>query len=144
MDIETREIAVGSDLHRQAQELREQVLRRPLDRMLTPEERARDPEGRHFVAAADGQVVACTILFPQGDGAVRLRQMAVAPAFQGRGVGARLLAFAEERARASGVRSIRLHARSTAIGFYERAGYTEEGAPFDEDGVPHVLMAKTL
>jgi hypothetical protein len=142
--IEYREIETGSDLHRAQQALRESVLRLPLGRVLGREERARDPEGAHFAALRDGQVVGCVILFPYAPGIVKLRQMAVAPGLQGGGIGMALLRFAEDRARARGVATIRLHARETAIGFYARAGYAQEGAPFDEDGVPHVQMTKAL
>ena len=142
--IEYRQIAIGSPLHAQQQMLREAVLRIPLGRTLTAQERAGDAEGAHFAALRDGEVVGSVILFPYASGEVKLRQMAVAPGLQGQGVGAGLLRFAEDRARANGVARIRLHARATAIGFYTRAGYAEEGAPFDEDGVPHVLMMKAL
>jgi predicted GNAT family N-acyltransferase len=37
-----------------------------------------------------------------------------------------------------------LHARSGAEGFYLRLGYLAEGAPFDENTIPHVRMTKRL
>lgn len=144
MEIEYREIKTGSDLHAAQQALREAVLRTPLGRTLTAEERARDPQGRHFAAIQDGAVVGSVVLFPLAPGAVKLRQMAVAPDLQGLGVGGDLLRFAEDRARESGVTRIDLHARCTARGFYDLNGYAARGEEFDEDGVPHILMSKTL
>lgn len=144
MPIDCREIETGTPLHAQQQALREDVLRRPLGRVLTEAERGADIDGVHFAAVEEGTVVASLILFPHASGVVRLRQMAVASHLQGQGVGARLLAFAEDHARERGIHMVRLHARGTATGFYERAGYAAEGGTFDEDGVPHVLMMKSL
>jgi predicted GNAT family N-acyltransferase len=37
-----------------------------------------------------------------------------------------------------------MHARSTAIGFYEKMGYTVTGNEFVEVTIPHYTMQKTL
>jgi predicted GNAT family N-acyltransferase len=52
--------------------------------------------------------------------------------------------FAENLAKDSGGREIMMHARKTAIGFYEKLGYTAEGDEFSEVGIPHVEMRKSL
>jgi GNAT superfamily N-acetyltransferase len=55
-----------------------------------------------------------------------LNRMAVAPAWQGRGIGGRLLAHVEEQARGAGARVVRcdvLAANRRLRDFYERAGY---------------------
>ena len=43
-----------------------------------------------------------------------------------------------------GVREIALHAQLTAKAFYARLGYREEGEEFEEAGIPHVSMRKTI
>jgi predicted GNAT family N-acyltransferase len=144
MNIEYREIAVGTDLHRSEQALRDAVLRRPLGRSLSADEIDRDRKGRHFAGIADGRVVACVGLYPQEDGSIRLRHMAVAPGLQRQGVGARVLALGEAWARSAGITRIEMHARCTARGFYERAGYVAAGSEFLEHGIPHIVMWKTL
>lgn len=56
--------------------------------------------------------------------------VAVAPAFQGKGCGLRLLDWAEEQARAGGLNEVRLYtnARMTRnIALYKSVGYTETG-----------------
>ena len=55
--------------------------------------------GQAWVAAAGGEVAGFIILIPQ-PGYLLLENVAVLPAAQGRGIGARLLALAEDRARA--------------------------------------------
>jgi predicted GNAT family N-acyltransferase len=144
MDIDLREIDVGSALHASQQRLRDEGVRKPLGRALSATDLARDRTGRHFAAVANGEVVACVGLYAEGGGALRLRQMAVAPGLQGQGVGARLLAFAEAWARGAGAVEIDLHARVAVLGFYERAGYAREGEAFMEHGIPHVVMRKRL
>ena len=42
------------------------------------------------------------------------------------------------------VRTIRLEAQCYATGFYTREGFAVQGEPFDEDGIPHVLMERPL
>jgi len=37
-----------------------------------------------------------------------------------------------------------LHARDTAVGFYEKRGYVREGDFFLEVSLPHITMTKSL
>ena len=39
---------------------------------------------------------------------------------------------------------IELHAQVSARGFYERAGYTPVGEEYEEAGIAHVTMRRTL
>jgi len=142
--IEFKIIEVGSEWHKSEQALRDEVLRRPLGRRLSATDIERDKEGVHFVAVVDSTVVGCAGLYPQAEGIVRLRQMAVAPTLQGRGVGARLLAFAEDWARQNGIARMETHARLVARGFYERCGYEAYGDVFEEITIPHIKMRKQL
>ena len=64
--------------------------------------------GQAWVAADDGGEAGFIILITR-PGYLLLERVAVRPAAQGRGIGARLLAFAEERARGLGLREIRLY-----------------------------------
>lgn len=41
-------------------------------------------------------------------------------------------------------RSIQLEAQCYATGFYTRKGFVVTGEPFDEDGIPHVLMERPV
>jgi predicted GNAT family N-acyltransferase len=86
-------------------------------------------------------VVGC-VLFDFASG--RLRAMAVEPSLQGTGIGARLVVGLEAELKKLAVQTISLHARDTAIGFYEKLGYSIEGEPFTEVGIPHRNMVKKL
>jgi N-acetylglutamate synthase-like GNAT family acetyltransferase len=124
-------------------ELRRAVLRRPLGLDFTSAQLAAEAGQRHLGAWDEGRAIGCLALSSSGDEA-RMRQVAVAPDAQGRGVGRRLVAESEAEARRLGARRMTLHARQTAVAFYERLGYACEGAPFAEVGLPHRSMTKAL
>lgn len=99
----------------------------------------------------DGAVLAVATLFPQvydprpDARAWRLRGMAVAPETQGSGVGRALLDEAVRRARADGVEVLWAEGRDSALGFYERAGWTVEGAGYVTSiGLPHHTVVLDL
>jgi len=138
------EATCGSALHRQALALREAILRKPLGLTLTEEERADDTLRRHFCAIAQGTVVGSVSLKPVDNDTVQLRQMAVAEDRRREGIGALLLAHAEDWARGQGLRLIVLNARLGAESFYAKFGYLAQGEPFDENTVPHIRMTKRL
>ncbi|MEH3054015.1 MAG: GNAT family N-acetyltransferase [Patulibacter minatonensis] len=80
-----------------------------------------------WVLEADGLVGGFLTLVPSGDHLL-LETVAVDPALQGRGLGRRLLALAEERAAALGLPAIRLYthvAMTENQALYERLGYRE-------------------
>jgi len=37
-----------------------------------------------------------------------------------------------------------LHAQTGALGLYRRAGYEAEGEPFDEEGIEHLRVSRSL
>lgn len=76
--------------------------------------------------------------------AVRMRQVAVEPAWQGRGVGRLLVEAAEEWCHANGAQDVFAHARASAVPFYEHLGYVTFGETFVEVGLPHRLVTKRL
>jgi GNAT superfamily N-acetyltransferase len=139
-----RRIMYGSDAYRAMLDLRREMLRLPLGLELMEADTAGEQD-EHLVAAFEGErMIGCVVLRPLADGAVQLRQMAVRNDHQGRGVGSALVAFAETLARDEGFRRIVIHARTTATGFYEKAGYRVEGGQFLEIGIPHLRLEKEL
>jgi N-acetylglutamate synthase-like GNAT family acetyltransferase len=138
-------VEIGSDRYAEARALRYRVLRAPLGMPPGSEENRAEGRCAHCVAVWEGQVVGCVLWLPDElGGAGKLLQMAVAPEAQGRGTGARLVAEVERRASVEGVEEIYLHARQTAVGFYEKLGYRCSLAPFDEVGLPHRYMSRCL
>jgi predicted GNAT family N-acyltransferase len=102
-----------------------------------------DPEATHIVVLRQGEPVGtCRLRFPGGT--CKLERMAVDPDFRGRGLGTRLVDAAEREASARGATEVVLHAQRQVEGFYAGCGYVAEGDTFLSEGIPHVLMRKTL
>ena len=136
-----------SDRYRDLVALRRRVLRTPLGLDFTTEQLGEERADIHIGAYLKGELVACVALAardkPRGS-PLKLRQMTVDPGHQGLGVGRRLIAFAEKLSAEMGYREIVLHARESALRFYESVGYVAEGEPFTEVTIPHRKMVKRL
>ena len=78
----------------------------------------------------------------QRDG--KIGRMAVLAAWRKKGLGAVILNELINAARESGLNDVYLNAQTHAIDFYERHGFVAEGPEFDEAGIPHRLMRRTL
>jgi predicted GNAT family N-acyltransferase len=90
-----------------------------------------------------GRVVATGRLLER-DGVAVIGRMAVDAAVRGQGHGAAVLAELHRQAVRRGFRAVELHAQLTARGFYERAGYTAVGEEYQEAGIAHVTMRRSL
>jgi DNA-binding MarR family transcriptional regulator/GNAT superfamily N-acetyltransferase len=104
------------------------------------------PRGLILIARLDGEPVGCGALWHHGGGVADAKRMWVAPRARGLGLGRRLLAELERRAREAGVRTLRLdtnRALTEAIGLYRAAGY-EEIERFNDEPHAHHWFAKTL
>jgi predicted GNAT family N-acyltransferase len=140
-----RQIAFGSAEYQQECALRQEILRKPLGLNLYDEDLERERDQRHFgLFDAAGTLVACAVAAPLSARQARIRQMAVARRCQGQGQGRRILAEVERRLAGDGFIHLVLHARASAIGFYEKQGYAAAGEQFVEVTIPHVKMEKRL
>jgi predicted GNAT family N-acyltransferase len=124
-------------------DLRYRVLRAPLGMGRDAVGLGREVDSDHLIAVEGGRVVGCVLHVHDEEGD-RIRAMAVDAGRQGEGIGGRLLLRMEEELRARRIASVVLHARVSAVGFYERHGYATYGDPFVEVTIPHVKMRKTL
>lgn len=125
--------------------LRTRVLRDPLGLKFTPEQLAAEWDQRHFACLDQNwNLKGCLTLVGQEKGRVKMRQVAVDPASQGKGVGQFMVEQSEAWAREHGFGIMALHARKTAVPFYEKLGYRTEGEEFEEVGIPHFSMTKNL
>ena len=142
--INLKKISVSDRLFPQVWELREAVLRQPLGLSLKDEDLSGEQNEQIIVALSDGKVVGCVMMKDIGKNIIKLRQMAVDPTFQAKGIGAALLQEAEITAVEQGYETIQLHARISAVDFYKKCGYTVVGGEFIEVGIPHLFMEKKL
>jgi ribosomal protein S18 acetylase RimI-like enzyme len=101
--------------------------------------------GQAWAAIQDGQVAGFVVLIPR-PGYLLLDNVAVLPAAQNRGVGARLLGLAEEHARSLGLAEIRLYtneAMTENLAYYARHGYAETHRA-EQDGFRRVFFRKPI
>ena len=119
-----------------------------------------DLHATHFIALLNGEAIGTgRVVYegvsgergPSGRGPAmggkseaRIGRMAVDWEWRRKGVGGRVLQALEEEVRRAGVEEAVLHAQSYVKAFYASHGYKEEGEPFLEAGIEHVLMRKRL
>lgn len=100
-----------------------------------------DPVSIHFAAVTDdGRVIGTARLRPDG----HVGRMAVGRAWRGHGVGSRLLEAIFDAAVARGWPALVLAAQLHAITFYEKFGFEARGPVFDDAGLAHRWMRRTL
>ena len=95
------------------------------------------------VAIESGHVIGTCRVLVEGE-IGRLGRMAVEAGARGRGLGAAILAAAEQSARDAGARQMRLHAQRYIEDMYAAAGYRPYGEPFMDEGIEHVAMERPL
>ncbi len=102
----------------------------------------RDPVCIHLLAFDDEAPIGTARLDLALGG--KIGRVAVLAAWRRSGVGAALMEHLHELARERGLRRVWCNAQISARPFYERLGYEVTGAPFDEAGIEHVRMQRTL
>jgi len=101
----------------------------------------RDASATHAVAfGADGAPIATGRLLTDA----HIGRMAVLPGQRGKGLGVSILRALVAVAAGRGVAALRLHAQTSAVGFYEREGFVTEGGEYEEAGIPHQNMVRVL
>lgn len=139
-----KEIIYDSPEYEQMIQLRLDVLRKPLGLSFTLDELKKESDDILLGAFEEENLLGCCVLTPDNYSTIQLRQMAVQNKIQGKGVGGTLLRFAENVARDKGYTYMTMHARDTAISFYEQNGYEIDGEPFIEVTIPHYKMVKKI
>ncbi|HPK10341.1 MAG: GNAT family N-acetyltransferase [Saprospiraceae bacterium] len=136
-------IDFGSPLYDESLSLRNKVLRIPLGLKFKIKDIATEYDSYHLGYLLEGSLVGILILKPELHH-VKMRQVAIAPEFQNKGIGKKLVSFAEDYARFIGFTKIELNARDTAIPFYKSLNYKVLGDSFIEVGIVHSKMIKSL
>lgn len=134
----------GSAEYEQMVRLRDDILRKPLGLSFSVEELELEKNNILIAAFEEEQMLGCCMLIDNQPPTIRLRQMAVLNNLQGKGIGRALMNFAENLSRDRGYKTITMHARKVAVGFYERVGYQVTGDEFIELNIPHYVMEKKL
>ena len=113
-----------------------------------------DETADHFLARSHGRAVGAGRLVVEPPGfadveasagpVAHLGRLAVLGDARGSGLGVGLTRAIEERARERGLAVLVLSAQVSAIAFYERLGYSAYGPVFDDAGIDHRWMRRSL
>lgn len=141
-----KELEFSSPEYEQMLTLRNRVLRHPLGRILDEDDLADEESQLLFALFSETgeEMLACVCVRKICSTVYKLRQMAVAEPMRGQGLGRHLVREVEQVLAARGGDCVELHARSTAVGFYENLGYQCVGPMFSEVGIAHIKMQKSL
>lgn len=130
--------------YQKALELRYRVLRKPLNLEFTEVELNKDKEDLHFGLFDGENILACLTLTKGEEGRMKMRQVAVDDACQGKGLGRELSKAAEKYAKEIGFSIMFCNARKVAVPFYDKMGYRIVSDEFIEVNIPHYTMEKQL
>ena len=99
-----------------------------------------DPLASHVLCLVDGQPVGTGRILLDG----HIGRLAVLKAHRKQGYGNKILDHLELIAQEHGLTQVFLNAQVSAIPFYEKRGYKIISDVFDDAGIPHQTMRKTL
>ncbi len=138
------QITYQSPLYDKVVQLRERILRAPLGLTFSENDLSADKNEMLFALTDNGEPVACLQIKPLTKTQVKLRQMAVDTNRQRQNLGTKLVKEVEKILKEQHIKSIELHARESAIGFYQKLGYHVVSERFIEVGIPHFKMLKVV
>lgn len=98
---------------------------------------------KHILVAADNQI-AGTGRIRWVDGVGKLERICILPEFRSLGLGKEIVLALEKIAQEEKTASVKLHGQTHAEKFYQKLGYETASPVFMEDGIPHLIMTKTL
>jgi predicted GNAT family N-acyltransferase len=104
-----------------------------------------DPVAAHVLvfdhaAAQKRDAVGTGRLEPTG----KIGRVAVLPQYRGTGAGVAVMRRLMDLAAERGFTEVYLNAQRSAAGFYERLGFRTDGPEFDEVGIPHQRMRRSV
>ena len=102
----------------------------------------RDPNCVHLLAFAGDKAVGTARIDIEKNG--KIGRLAVVARSRGRGIGRALMERCHEIAARRGLSQVWCNAQVSAVPFYERLGYRVEGEIFDEAGIDHLRMTRSL
>jgi thioesterase domain-containing protein len=126
-------------------QLRWQILRAPWQQPKGSEQDDLEAQAFHqMLITAEGEIVAVGRLHKLAQEGAQIRYMAVAPEFQGKGAGGKVLKALEHKAAQWGCSYLQLNARESAMAFYLRHGYQQLGPAPALYGIEHHVMQKII
>ncbi len=137
-------LKLNSPEYKKALVLRDEILRIPLGMSIYNDDLSDENLQIHIGCVIEGEVVGILLLRRVDNETVQMRQVAVVEFLQGKGLGNEMVVFAEKIAKSNSYSKIILHARKTAVSFYEKLLYTKTSDEYLEIGIPHCTMEKNI
>lgn len=140
------DVNFGSTRYDELVELRYKILLEPLGLKFLDSHRVNEMNYLHIgcIEALDDKLVGGLMLAPIDNSVVRLMEVCVDNKYQREGVGRAMVQYAANRAKEVGYEKMIMHARLTAVNFYEKCGFRQEGDVFEEQGLTFVKMVMEL
>jgi len=104
----------------------------------------RDDTATHFVAYDGDRAVGAARLREYDSARAKVERVAVRAADRGQGIGEALMDVVERHAAEAGYDQVVLHAQVPVVSFYEDLGYEVTSEAFEDAGIPHREMRKSL
>ncbi len=126
--------------------VRYETLRKPWNQPIGSEKDELEDQSIHLMAVDENNNV-CGVCRLQFNSSFigQLRFMGVLESAHGLGIGKKLVAYIEKKAKENGIQIIILHSRETAVPFYNKCGYSVIEKSYLMWGeIQHFLMSKTL
>jgi predicted GNAT family N-acyltransferase len=104
-----------------------------------------DDAAKHFVACLEGKVVGTARLrYSPEQNAAKIERVAVLSNFRRQGIGFAIMNHVLHYLQAEGIQTAKIHSQEQVKLFYEELGFKQQGLPFDEAGIRHVVMLRPL
>lgn len=103
-----------------------------------------DESCRHYLARLGGEPVGAARTRPLNEDETKIERVAVLKESRRNGIGRALMDRAIADIERTAVKRIVLNAQCHAEQFYAALGFAAEGGVFDEAGIPHVRMVRSL
>jgi predicted GNAT family N-acyltransferase len=103
-----------------------------------------DATSMHLLATEAEQPIGTARIRMLSDRLAKIERVAVLASHRGLGLGKALMHTALSYLEAQGVPEVKLNAQAHAKSFYEKLGFIAQGKEFDEAGILHVEMRRSL
>lgn len=128
---------------KEAVNLRENILRKPLGSKFSKQELEEEKNHIQIVGFLDEELIATAVLVPESE-KLKMQRVVVINQKRNLEIGSKMMKFCELIALEKGISHLYCHARDSAVNFYLKNGYKGEGEYFDEDSIPHLKMTKNI
>lgn len=142
--MEIKEIEYGSCLYDEIINLRDLVLRKPIGLSIKDDDLSKEPGFIHIGVLEEDKIIGTCQFMPLSSTRVRMKQVCIHPTMQGKNIGTKMFEFALALLASKGIKEVEVHARATALKYYEKNGFKAIGEPFTEVGIKHYYMERLV